>query len=183
MGWIRLQQSLKLIYDDDVDMDRLIDIIASIGFGVEYGGNILNDLKELLGYLEGYNNDEGERLTTLLQMISDYYLEHKAIFATVKWKTADTVLRCLVLDAIDLSCDMGNNIALEIAIKNALHQHQVTLPPINDPNNNDDDSDVNTNEEGEHGEAMDNRKSNGNGEIANNEESYASVVRKPWQIP
>ena len=129
-------------------------------------------------------------------MIGDYFLEHKATLATVTSETADTVLRCLVLDALDeLIYDgtrvIDNNTALELAIERASLWHRVTLPAINRPNNNDTESlsnaatykstptvhtnpnsNVDANVEGEYGEATGSEKMNNNGEITNDEESY-----------
>jgi hypothetical protein len=167
---IRLRQSLKTIYGD-VGTDLLVNIAATIGFGetmqcpasTNYDRNLLWDLEELLDILDDYSNDE-ERVMTLVHMVSEYF--HKQGTIIIPEKSGE-VLRRLVLSTLDCvssTRDMGNNIALEIAIKHASSQHQVTLPNVNDPNNSD--------AEGGHGVAMDNRKSNGNGEIANNEESY-----------
>ena len=87
--------------------------------------------------LEKYAGDK-ERLMALIKMIGDYFNEHQT---TITFERPYMILRNLVLEAIDKvmygKVAMDNISILRSSIVNTSHRHHITLPDINDPNNND----------------------------------------------
>ena len=87
---------IEAVYGN-IEMDQMIAIISSIGFGqllystpTDYANNLLSDLEELLDLLGEYNSDE-ERLVVLIKMVRNYFIEYKTILTFEKpcWFTPD----------------------------------------------------------------------------------------------
>ena len=143
---IRLQQSMTAIsIYGSIDTEQMIRVASSIGFGqlvrqsptTNYDHNLLSDVGELADLLEKYDGGM-ERLMALIKMIGDYFQEHKT---TIMFERPDMLLRNLILEAIHEviygKVAMDSISILRSSIVNTSHRHHITLPEINDPNNND----------------------------------------------
>ena len=138
-----LQQSLMAIHGN-TEVDQTAPIISSILLAIStpinYDHNLLSDLEELLNLLGEYNGDK-KMLVVLLKMVSDYFLEHKAI---ISFEKPDVILRNLLLVVLgevthSNVCDLTSNTILRSAIEQTSYKYDTPLPGINYPNINDDD--------------------------------------------